>query len=193
VSSPVRVQIAFLTGRSNPASCALSPLQSDFLQRLHGPGRLIVGTNFPYEPSGVPFRPTQLLRASCNNAAEYFKSRRKAFRDRYRPMFERLLSRAPQTVLLTGSCGLELLINLRLDAQWLARTTLFAYGPVARSLPACRYLLVQGSRDWFSRWYFPRVHHRIDCSHLDYLAQDEVLRLCEGLVSRVVSVPTEMA
>jgi hypothetical protein len=192
VSSQARVQIAFLTGRSNPASCALSPLQSNFLQRLDGPGRLLEGANFPYEQSGVPYRPTRLLRASCNNAVEYFKSRRSAFRERYRPVIEALLSRAPQTVLLTGSCGLELLINLRLDAQWLARTTLFAFGPVARALPACRYLLVQGRRDWFSRWYYPRVHHRVACSHLDYLAQDEVLRLCEGLVSRVVSAPTEM-
>jgi hypothetical protein len=192
VSAQPRVQIAFLTGRSNPASCALSPLQSQFLQRLHGPDRLLVGLNFPYEQSEAPHRPTQLLQASCNNAVEYLGSRQGAFGNRYRPVMEALLSRAPRTVLLAGSCGLELFLNLGLDARWLARTTVFAFGPVARSLPASRYLLVQGRRDWLSRWYYPRVHHRVDCGHLDYLAQDEVLRLCEDLVSRVVSAPAEV-
>lgn len=192
MSAKPRVQIAFLTGRSNPASCALSPLQSQFLQHLNRPGRLLEGLNFPYEQSEMRHQPTQLLQASCNNAVEYLRSRQRAFGDRYRPVMEALLSRAPHTVLLAGSCGLELFLNLRLDARWLARTTVFAFGPVARSLPASRYLLVQGRRDWLSRWYFPRVDDRVDCGHLDYLAQDDVLRLCEDFVSRVVSAPTEV-
>ena len=42
------LQIAFITGRSNPNSCLLSPLQSAFIQRLAAPGRRLIMCNFPY-------------------------------------------------------------------------------------------------------------------------------------------------
>ncbi len=114
-------------------------------------------------------------------------SRQTWYRGRYRSALEALLSRAPRTVLLCGSCGLELLINLRLDPSSLRRAVLFAFGPVARSLPSCQYVLVQGRRDWLSRLYHSRAHHQVDCGHLDYLEREEVLQLCEQLICRVVA------
>jgi hypothetical protein len=109
------------------------------------------------------------------------------FRRRYRAAVEDLLSRAPHTVLLIGSCGLELFVNLRLDSRWLERTTVFAFGPVARSLPSCRCVLVQGRRDWISRIFLYRADHLIDSHHLDYLTQEEVLLRCDSVVDEVVS------
>jgi hypothetical protein len=191
--SAVRVQIAFFTGRSNPASCALSPIQTAFLERLRRPGRQLEPLNFPYRPAAMPYESVGLIRASINNALDYLGSRRGAFRERYRPAVEALLSRAPHTVLLMGSCGLELFVNLALDAHCLERTTVFAFGPVARSLPPCRCVLVQGRRDWISRVFVDRADHLIEGHHLDYLLQEEVLECCESLVDEVVSAERETA
>jgi len=177
-----RVQIAFLTGRSNPRSCALSPLQQDFLRRLAAPGRRLEPLNFPYQSDG-PYVPVGLLRASVNNTIEYLTSRGRRYRERYRPAIETLLARAPHTVLLAGSCGVALFANLRLAQHWLERTTLFAFGPVGRSVPACHHILVQGRRDWLSRC-FHAADHSVDCNHLDYLTRPEVLALCEAIINQ---------
>jgi hypothetical protein len=187
VSAPPSVQIAFLTGRSNPDSCALSPLQQAFLEQLAGTGRLLVPYNFPYEPTDHPHRPTSLLRASLNNYREYLNSRHRRYRERYRPAVKALLGRAPRTVFLAGSCGLELLFNLQLELEDLARTYVFAFGPVARAFPNCQRVVVQGRRDWLSRWLVASPSYAVDCGHLDYLRQDQVRVLCEALIRRVAA------
>lgn len=188
-----RVQIAFLTGRSDPDSCALSPIQQAFLERLAGPGRLLVPYNFPYEPNGRAHRPTGLLQASLNNYREYRNSRHPAYRQRYRPAVKALLQRAPRTVLLAGSCGLELLFNLQLEVEELARTFVFAYGPVARALPDCHCVVVLGRRDWLCRPFVGASSYDVDCGHLEYLRHDHVHRICETLVQRVVAEPVAVA
>lgn len=185
VNRPARVQIAFLTGRSDPDSCALSPVQQAFLERLAGPGRLLVPYNFPYDPTGRAHRPTGLLRASLNNYREYRDSQHPAYRLRYQGAVKALLQRAPRTVFLAGSCGLELLFNLQLEVEDLARTYVFAYGPVARSLPDCHCVVVRGRRDWLCRRFVGASTYEIDCGHLDYLRQERVHQICEALVHRV--------
>jgi hypothetical protein len=186
---PPRVQIAFLTGRSNPDSCALSPIQRAFLARLAGPGRLLVPYNFPYqpEPAERPHRPTGLLAASLNNYREYRNSRRPDYRQRYGPGVKALLDRAPRTVFLVGSCGLELLHNLGLEVEDLARTVVFAFGPVARAFPDCSHVVVQGRRDWISRWFVASPNYELDCGHLAYLRHEQVHRICDALVCRVAA------
>lgn len=187
VNRSPRVQIAFLTGRSDPDSCALSPMQQAFLERLAGPGRLLVPYNFPYEPTGRAHRPTGLLRASLNNYREYRNSRCPAYRQRYRPAVKALLQRAPRTVFLAGSCGLELLFNLRLEVEDLARMFVFAYGPVARALPDCHCVIVRGRRDWVCSRFVGTSSYEVDCGHLDYLRHERVHRICEALVHRVAA------
>jgi hypothetical protein len=187
LKAPPRVQIAFLTGRSNPDSCALSPTQQTFLERLSGTGRLLVPYNFPYEPTACPYRRTSLLRASLNNFREYRNSRRPGYRQRYAPALKALLAQAPRTVFLAGSCGLELLCNLRLEADDLARTFVFAFGPVARALPDCNRVVVQGRRDWLSRGFVAQPDYAIACGHLDYLGNERVQQLCEALIRRAAA------
>lgn len=182
MNPPSRVQIAFLTGRSNPDSCALSPLQRAFLDRLAGPERVLVPYNFPYRPTDTPHRPTSLLRASLNNYREYRDSRHEAYRQHYQPAVKALLARAPRTVFLAGSCGLELLFNLQLEPEDLAKTCVFAFGPVARAFPNCRRVVVQGRKDWISKWFVASANYNVDCGHLDYLRHEQVHRLCEALV-----------
>ncbi|HSX60435.1 MAG TPA: hypothetical protein VLF18_09580 [Tahibacter sp.] len=178
-----RWQIAFLTGQSDPRGCALSDVQRAFLAGLSADRR--VATNFPYDAATHPFLPTPLLRASLSNARQYFASRTSAFRARHRPPVERMLDGADRSLLLAGSCGLELLNNLQLPRVLLDRIAVFAYGPVARRRPDCETLLVQGRRDLLSRCWFRDVDHRVDAGHMDYLFRYEVLQHCRALLHRL--------
>lgn len=181
MSARLSLQVAFLTGQSDPGRCALSPSQVAFLKALELAEGAAVPWNFPYQP-GPEHRPTPLWLASFRNASMYLASRRPAFREQHRQTVLKLLARAERTVFLAGSCGPELLANLDLPEAELARCRLVAYGPVARQLPTCPALLIQGQGDWLSRWYFWRVDHRIDSGHMDYLESPEVLRLCREFI-----------
>lgn len=175
------LQVAFLTGQSDPGRCALSPSQAAFLNALELPEGAAVPWNFPYQP-GPEHRPTPLWLASLRNGSMYLASRRPAFREQHREPVLKLLAGAERTVFLAGSCGPELLANLNLPQADLERCRLFAYGPVGRKLPACPAVLVQGRSDWLSRWYFRRVDHRIDAGHMDYLESPDALRLCREFI-----------
>jgi hypothetical protein len=172
------VQVAFLTGQSDATRCALSPVQRAFLEALPLPASARLPLNFPYHADTAPWRNVSLLAASVNNARQYRTSRRPEFVARHAPQVLRQLECAPRTLILAGSAGLELLANLRLPREALDRVHVFAYGPVARRLPDCPCVLVQGRRDWVSRWWFRTVDHRVECTHLDYLESPEVRALC---------------
>lgn len=173
-----RWQVAFLTGQSEPRSCALSPVQRRFLDNLAA--SVTVDGNFPYAAPTREFRPTPLLRASFNNARQYLRSRRPEFRDAFRPAMDALLARSERTLLLAGSCGLELFNNLDLSRTQLECCAVFAYGPVARRRPDCDNRLLQGRYDALSRWYFPHVDIRVDAGHMGYLDNDSVLQHCRA-------------
>jgi hypothetical protein len=179
-------QILFLTGRSDPRSAALSPVQTAFLDALPAPDGWKVRVNFPYPAATPPFRETPLLRASWRNFRQFAGSRRAEFAERHRqPVLDRIEA-TERTFVLASSSGLELLANLRLPAPALARLHVFAYGPVARRVPACDHRLVQGHRDWISRAWFRTVETRVACGHLDYLADPEVLRLCSAYLGEAM-------
>jgi hypothetical protein len=183
MKSRIPLQVAFLTGQSDPRSCALSPVQASFLERLRLPPGVACPFNFPYRTGLRDYAPTPILQASVHNARQYVRSRRAEFISIHQPDVTRLLSQAEHTLLLAGSCGLELLVNLHLPADWLSRLSVFAYGPVSRARPGCRGVLVQGRSDWLSRRYFTQVDHIVACGHLDYLDSPEVLQLCRKMVN----------
>jgi hypothetical protein len=186
-----RLQILFLTGRSDPRSAALSPLQTAFLDALPAPGEWKVRVNFPYPAETPPYSEIPLLRASWRNLWQFAGSRRPAFAERHRaPVLDRIEA-AGRTFVLAGSSGLELLANLRLPAAVLARLHVFAYGPVARRLPDCDHRLVQGRRDWISRAWFGAVEARVDGGHLDYLADPAVLRFCSAYLREAMEAKME--
>lgn len=160
-------------------SCGLSPVQASFLKRLAGRGRHLIFRNFPYfEPPGV-HRPVSLLLASWRNGWDFWSSRWPGFQKRYRAPVQELILRAPKTVFLAGSCGLELLSNLGLPPEVLNRVGVFAYGPVVRRPPPVGLYSVQGRDDWISRSFQPPVDRVVDCHHLDYLESPQVLALAE--------------
>ena len=179
-----RYQVAFLTGQSDPRRWALSAKQSGFMSALDLPDGVGVPVNFPYRPASPEYQDTSILQASANNAWMYLRSRTAAFRSRYKADIATLLDRADQTIFLAGSCGLELLLNMRLKSADLERVCVFAFGPVARAIPNCPSLLVQGRSDRLSRQFFPSVDYLVDCAHMDYLANPEVLSLCKNFIPK---------
>jgi len=160
------------------------------MARLQRGNRQLHGCNFPYQPEPPPHGPVSLLKASVHNSVQYLLSRRPFFSERYQASVLALLSRHPHTVLLAGSCGLELLNNLCLPSAWLNRVSVLAFGPVARRRPDCRHVLVQGRHDGISRIFFDSVHHLVDCSHMDYLQQEAVVSLCDSFVDQVAAIET---
>lgn len=200
-SSPdPQLQIALLTGQSAPGSCALSPVQAQFLARLQAAGGgawRAIGLNFPYDSATPPHRTPSLLTASLANASQYLGSRHPAFAARHRPAMLRLIAQAPRTVWLTGSCGLELLANLALPAEALARCRVLAYGPAARRVPDIRTELVIGRRDWVSALLFrppPGLRvHRLDCDHLNYLPHPDMAAITLDFLRRAAHEPDAAA
>ena len=182
-------QVAFLTGQSRPSGVALSPVQANFLAALPAPSASRMPINFPYRTrtADQPFAPTPLLVASVRNVRQYLSSRRPWFAERHRAAVEAFVARADHTLLLAGSCGLELFNNLALSANALRRVTIFAYGPVARRQPDCPRLLVQGRRDWLSRRYFRTVDVQVNTGHMDYLTDPVVLALAATAVCHLAA------
>ena len=146
-----------------------------------------VALNFPYPLASPqrPFMPTPLLIASLRNAWQYFASRRPGFPEHHRPAVEALLERADHTLILAGSCGLELFNNLGLPAGVLRRVTIFALGPIARRRPDCASLLSKAAGDWLSRSYFRRADVYVEGGHMDYLTDPTVVALAAATVRRL--------
>jgi hypothetical protein len=188
---PLRLQIAFLNGQSDPRGAALSPVQAAFLTALPAPPEWKVWVNFPYPPATPPHRRVALARASWNNARQVLGARRPAFAERHRAPVEALLARAETTLLLAGSCGLELLGRLGLGTDRLARLRVFAYGAVAWRRPDCAVRQVRGRGDWISRLGsgvgLAEGDAWVAGGHLAYLADPRVLALCAEYLREVAA------
>jgi len=205
-----RLQIAFLTGPVHPYSAALHPRQKRFLaqlqERLRGnPGSerdpiscasrsasdvdvVWVNRDFPYPPSTAAWSPTPLWRASLRNARNFLGARSKRARTHHREHLITFFEQASMTVLLAGSCGLELLAGLELPEAILSRVTIIAYAPVARRpLPRTRLITVRARFDGLSLLFFPRVDYLISGGHLDTLVQPKFLELCVAVIHPLLS------
>lgn len=183
---PIHLQIAFLCGQSDPARCALSPAQLQFGQALLAAGRRLHPCNFPYDAQTLPFRRVSLLSASWHNSRQYLRSRQPAFARRHAAAVADLLHAAPHTLLLAGSCGLELLANLALPPALAQRCSVLAYGPVARRAPAVAHLqILVGRQDWISRLGWRGARQWVDSGHMDYLQQSNVLVIARDLAARL--------
>ncbi|CAD1793639.1 hypothetical protein QSH39_011265 [Xanthomonas arboricola pv. corylina] len=181
------LQIAFLTGQSDPESCALSMQQQHFLQQLQGPGRRLIDCNYPYRSASPTYRHMPLWRASVSNARQYLAARAARVADADRTRVVALLEQAPTTVLLAGSCGLQLLTALQLPQALRTRLAVFAYGPVCNAPATFGHLrVVQGSGDWISRALCAGAPDLMPaCGHLHYLRDAAVLAECQAFIAQV--------
>jgi len=175
---PVAPIAAFLTGHSVRGCTGLSREQLDFQSRTEIPHHQWLAHNFPYHET-FPFpEPVGLIRASLSNAAHVFESWLPSGGTRHRDQVCGIFRRHDAVILLAGSCGLELLNNLRLPDEILARIHVFAFGPVSRRLPrTASHVVVQGTRDFYSGLCHRRPDHLIRCAHMDYLRSPEALDL----------------
>lgn len=178
-----RLRVVFLTAQTDPRGCELSPLQERFLRSLPLEDAERGERNFPFRP-GPAHREMPVPAASRHVGAQLARSALPGFGPRYRPEVTRELRRAARTLVLAGSCGLELLRVLDLDAEVLRRVHVLAYGPVSRGLPACGVTTVVADGDRISRLFRPRVDHRVPGGHLDYLHRPEMRDLATQVVAR---------
>jgi hypothetical protein len=176
------LQIALFTGQSDRSRWALSPMQHEFLESVCGPQLVRIGCNFPYFTNSPAYRRTALPIACVSNTLQYFQSRFAFFREWHAPAVETLISGRARTIFITGSCGLELFNNLGLSLQSLTRIGIFAVGPVARSRPACRHILIGSPGDAISRLFFPKPDRWVDCGHMEYLSNQSVRELCRNFI-----------
>jgi len=178
--------IAFLTGQSNRRSCALSPVQAQFLDQLNSKGIVLQATNFPYDESPQAFTKINLIQASVSNARQYLASRRLSFSEQHSQQVLALINRYSKVLFLVGSCGLELLNNLHLPADMTSRVEVLAYGPVAKSAGCFKLTTVQGKQDYLSRLYFSEVDHRIESGHMDYLQSADFLTITRAKIASML-------
>ena len=180
--------VCFLTGRSDRSNTALSPDQRAFLDALPVGAHERPDANFPYAPASGPWRHTPLPVASVRNARDYLAARHPRFALDHANAVRRVLTAADRTLVLAGSCGLELLAGLRLDAAAAHGVHVLAYGPVARSRPPGISLeTVVGRHDPLARRWARRADHVIDAGHLDYLASPEFRSIAARAVERLRS------
>lgn len=178
------LQVLHLTGQSDPRSCALSPQQHAFLDRLDLPEEAKVRLNFPYDDRLAPYRPVPLWRGSWEHLLLGVRIRRAGWADTHRDRVLARLDRAEVSLVLAGSIGLDLIGRLDLPREVLDRVVVLAYGAVATRPPACRTVRVAGSRDPLARWWPHDVTVR--AGHLDYLVAAEVVALADDLVAELV-------
>ena len=185
----VGVRVVFLTGQSDPGSCALSPVQAAFLAALPLTDAERGPLNFPYRAGLAPHRPTPLLRASWHNTRLTLAAQRPGFARAHAAPVDAELSLATRTLVLAGSCGLELLRALDLPAATLARLHVLAYGPVSRGRPACAVETVVGRGDRISLVRPAAADHVVPCGHLDYLTSPDVLGIAAAALARLRVAP----
>ena len=173
-------RIAFVSGLSDPGTCALSPAQHDFLDALQASQSEILRLNFPYvsEAASAERSAPALLLASWRNAVQYRLARTARFRKAATRHFESLLKSTQRLLLVTLSCGLEIVRCAMPAIPTAASVTIVALGPVARRLPSAECYTVQGTRDYLSRAFFPSPSHAITgLGHLGYMQSGEVRAL----------------
>ncbi len=169
---------AFLTGHSVRGCTGLSREQLEFQRGSAIPHDQWLAHNFPYHET-FPFpEPVGIVRASLSNAAHLLESWLPTCGTRHRDQVAEIFHRHDAVILLAGSCGLELLNNLRLPDEILGRIHVFAFGPVSRRLPrTASHVFVQGTGDFYSRLCHRRPDHRVSCGHMGYLRSPETLDL----------------
>jgi hypothetical protein len=178
-------KVVLLSGLADPATCALSPIQRRFLDAIDAPAESKVYWNFPYVPSTRPRAHPPLWLASIRNYAQFLRASKPAYRDRARVHWRALLESTESLVVITGSCGLEILNHCVedgddcVDGGSAGRIAhVFALGPVARARPNAPHTIVQGTRDPITKLYFRSGDVALPgVGHMKYLEDSRALEL----------------
>ncbi|MCA9129414.1 MAG: hypothetical protein KDB22_20150 [Planctomycetales bacterium] len=183
------LKVAFMSGLSEPRSCALTSRQQAFLRSLAAPESCKVYCNFPFVPTrAIPLPPPPLWKASLRNTAQFLRARRPGYARRARKHLEALSDSADRLVLITLSCGLEIANRCLADLAPGKQIFVFALGPVAWTRPIYSHVFIQGSRDYVSKLFTRTVDVRLNgVGHLSYLDDPQVSELINDKLCNSIS------
>jgi hypothetical protein len=177
-------KVLLISGLSDPTSCALSLVQKGFLASLAVPETWKIYRNFPCLPGPEAEPRVALWRASLANLRQFLLASRRAYRQAAGKHWEALTASTEELIVITLSCGLEIVNNCLAVCPRRCQVRVLALGPVAWELPSVPHTLIQGSHDHISRVFFRTVHVLMPgVGHMDYLAHEQTTLLTNSLLS----------
>jgi len=181
-------RLCFLTGQSRWETSPLSLGQHAFLLALAGDTLEPLLAGFPFDAlSTRPVQPDALLRASLRNARQALSARSNRLAPAAAQVLQGVIdATARRLVIVTGSCGLEILTGAwpRLALPPRLTVEVLSFGPTGRPPGGgVRFQAVQGRRDLWSRLlYRGPTPERIGCGHLDYWTDPQALGLARAFI-----------
>ncbi|MEL6572697.1 MAG: hypothetical protein AAFQ64_13615 [Pseudomonadota bacterium] len=156
--------LAYLSGRADPRRPGLPETQVAFLKAVAARDMHVLGAGWPFHKESPQEGPVPLPIASWRSLRAWARARQVAgfTRDGLRRLGD-------GSTVITGSCGLDLLVAVgRLEQV----KTVVALGPVCRrpKWPGVRLVTVIGIRDGLSRaMHLAPADVSVPCGHLGYL------------------------
>lgn len=182
-------RVALVTGLSDAGSCELSRDQRSLMDSLELPDEWKVWRNFPFVESR-PLRDVSLARASLANTAQFVAAGLGLLREHRLRHWRALVESTEWLLLITGSCGLELVRDLeRLEKH--RAVAILALGPVAWRRPRVAMEMIQGERDLVSRLWMGKVGSGgLRAGHMECWSDPQVRELVKRwLCDRISGLP----
>lgn len=185
--APTAVKVVLLSGLSDPSCCALSCSQQQFLDQLVLPRDSKIYANFPYHSPSKPEQASiPLVLASWRNLSQFLSAGRSPYREHATAHWASLVASCQGLLVITISCGLEILNTCLSTGIRPKEIEVLALGPVAWSRPPVSHLLVRGSRDHVVNPFFRAVDVRLSgVGHLNYLQNATVIELANERLKRL--------
>ncbi len=184
-----KLKVVLLSGLSDPQTTALSDGQTAFLAALDAPEEAKIYRNFPYVPCAERRKAPTLWLASWRNGVQFLAASRNPYRDAARAHWRALVDSTERLVVITLSCGTEIVNHCADETDAGRDIQVIALGPVARRRPELPHTLVQGARDYISKAFFRHADVELDgVHHLNYLDNEQVTELCSNTLRSSAAV-----
>ena len=179
------IKVCFITGLSNYGNNTLSPIQTEFLSKIDTTEKNKLFLNFPYVNKNLTYKEPHIICASISNAYQYLLSKTYWIEEKNERL-KSMLKEERRILLLSGSCGLELIRNMKFTKEEKERLHVIAYGAVAKKIPDLKYLtLVQSKNDWIARLWIKEYDFMIEGNHMNYLESEKFLNFTNDYVRKM--------
>lgn len=181
-------RVGFVSGLSDPTSSALTLDQVALLRALPVRSIEVLDRNFPFTPDGREVaREVSTCWASLMNGWQFWRLRSQRFCEVTQRHWDNLFSQTSHVFLISLSCGLEFIRHGLERSTHRPKLHVIALGPVCRALPDCGLTIIQGERDWLSKYYVRRNDYSIEgLGHLGYTTHPKVLEIiCQVLLNNI--------
>lgn len=200
-----KFKIVVVSGLSNPLSCELTPAQASLIALPELPSESVVTRNFPFcdqidaddsiLSSYARKKPHQasLIRASYSNGLQFIRTWSAEYHRNAIPHWNALLHSVDHLLVISGSCGIQLLTSCKQLQGTFNKVHLLALGPVGLLRPTFPTVLLQGNRDWLSRAFFrspDTIVHGV--GHMDYWEHPQVREIAiQWLRDKIFALPEQ--